>query len=732
MSPVIENCFYSIMLKKSGVIESNSMDDEFESCNVLSTCFNRDKSCFAFSTTHGFRIFVTDPPSQIVCREDEFSRTPGKVRHISIHDRSSIFVLVLDHEPNIVRFWDDQSKEFVGRCIVANETIVRIHYGNLLLVATQHKIQAYNPSNLEVLFDRDTLSNPRGIMALAPLPSLGSPSSTPNFSPCALPHLPHHLEFFSLQPSDATWRIAIPLIGHHSAILVSTAYRSGKSPLGKTFQPKEIAFETFRSAQLGWITFCPRGQRLAVSNETAMVVRIFDASSGTALMQFRRGSTAAMVSSLEFSPCGEFLTLATIGQRTVHIFSFLSYRIAHAHQEQFQQQQNSSTLQTPPASVNNSITNNTILPNQHFSHNDNNLSPPPLTLCPEITSATMNIPSLPPPTLTLDEIPTSSSIPPALFHPPSTPPLPLKSNPTPPRQLRLQPPGSPVVSSAPSLSSFTGNALTSLSVVTTAMRGALKLGLHQVLVSAHKLKTAAVGSLPEYRAHFVFRLPSIEEDKTRLLQRLTPITAAKQNMNLSQPFSTAPLTVNDAAVPPIGPQAVVTAFYYPQTQSNSQSNPSNVLNNQKYDQYGNFNQQNSPFFNLNTSSGSSSNNNHISNPTWNASISDKYNSNIHTTNFQANQANINTNNQPQSVSECLQLLRCIVFDSTGALYTTEAEDLSDEMFSGMLTREEMAPKSVDRWFSCRKRKIRRFYSIEGELHEESPQGAPSDGWELLD
>eukprot|EP00388_Colpodella_angusta_P004148 GDKJ01013965.1.p1 GENE.GDKJ01013965.1~~GDKJ01013965.1.p1 ORF type:complete len:724 (-),score=144.43 GDKJ01013965.1:47-2218(-) len=302
---------------------TSKYDDAHEWCRnvcnsrgsqVTSYSFNQDHSCLAVSTSLGFRIFSTDPLKELICRETKSSKTPGSLRHISILDRSSVFIMVRENQPNSVQFWDDQTCEFIGQSISVFEEITRIFYGNLVIVCTQFNISAFNPATCQFVTSISTLSNPNSVFALAPMPPL-DPSGR------------------------GEWLLATPLMSQSHCVLLSFSFPSTSSTNIQT--KKQMAIEAFRSDEIGGICFSGSSSRrdglfcnfmsdenneevlkMAICNARSQVVRIFNAKTGNFLQEVRRGMSSATCGYLGFSNCGKWLLLSTCEKRTVHLFHF--------------------------------------------------------------------------------------------------------------------------------------------------------------------------------------------------------------------------------------------------------------------------------------------------------------------------------------------------------------------------------------------------------------------------
>lgn len=138
---------------------------------LLHVTFNQDKGCFSAGTDKGLGIYNCDPFGEVIWRD--FDRGGG-IRIVEILFRCNIMPLVgggpePQYPRNKVIIWDDHKNrcicELTFRSLVR---AVRLCWDHVVVVLEQ-KIYVYNFSDLKVLHQIETISNPKGICEVSQL-----------------------------------------------------------------------------------------------------------------------------------------------------------------------------------------------------------------------------------------------------------------------------------------------------------------------------------------------------------------------------------------------------------------------------------------------------------------------------------------------------------------------------------------------------------------------------------
>lgn len=139
-----------------------------EETELLSVNWNQDYVCFAAGTSHGFRIYNSEPLKESFRRDLK----SGGFGIVEMLFRSNILALVgggagSQYPPNKVLVYDDRQ----GRCIGefafrSNVRGVRLKKDRIVVVL-EHKIYVYNLNDLKLLHQIETLSNLKGLCCLS-------------------------------------------------------------------------------------------------------------------------------------------------------------------------------------------------------------------------------------------------------------------------------------------------------------------------------------------------------------------------------------------------------------------------------------------------------------------------------------------------------------------------------------------------------------------------------------
>lgn len=254
---------------------SNSEIDESE-VDLLSVSWNQDYGCFAAGTNHGFRIYNCDPFKETFRRDLK----SGGFGIIEMLFRSNILALVggkgnTQYPPNKVIIWDDHQSRCIGEFSFRSDVrAVKLRRDHIVVVL-EHKIYVYNFTDLKLLHQIETLSNPRGLCCL---------SHQVNTSVLACPGLRRgqvRVEHFGLNMTK--------LINAHES-------------------------------RIACLTMTMDGLLLATASTKGTLIRIFNTMDGTRLQEVRRGVDKADIYGISLSPNVQWLAVSS-DKGTVHIFS---------------------------------------------------------------------------------------------------------------------------------------------------------------------------------------------------------------------------------------------------------------------------------------------------------------------------------------------------------------------------------------------------------------------------
>jgi WD repeat-containing protein 45 len=152
-----------------GFQPDNDHPDSESEPNLLSISWNQDFGCFSAGTSNGFCIYNTNPFKETFRRDLK----SGGFGIVEMLFRTNILALVgggsdPQYPPSKVLIWDDHQSRCIGefsfRSLVR---AVRLRNDTIVIVL-EHKVYVHNFSDLKLLHQIETLSNPHGLCCLSP------------------------------------------------------------------------------------------------------------------------------------------------------------------------------------------------------------------------------------------------------------------------------------------------------------------------------------------------------------------------------------------------------------------------------------------------------------------------------------------------------------------------------------------------------------------------------------
>lgn len=255
--------------------EPDEDGDEPLQKELLYVGFNQDQGCFACGTTSGFRIYNCDPFKMTFSRD--FNE--GGIGIVEMLFRCNILALVgggprPQFPPSKVMIWDDYQNRPIGELAFRNPVkAVRLRRDRIVAVL-EHRIYVYNFSDLKLLHQIETVSNPKGLVALCP--------------------------------------------NSRNIVLACPGVNRGHVRID-LYDIQKTTFIACHENNLSAMALNVDGTRLATSSEKGTLIRIFDTHSSQLLRELRRGADHAEIYSLAFNLTSQYVCVSS-DKGTLHIF----------------------------------------------------------------------------------------------------------------------------------------------------------------------------------------------------------------------------------------------------------------------------------------------------------------------------------------------------------------------------------------------------------------------------
>jgi WD repeat-containing protein 45 len=246
---------------------------------LLYVTFNQDESCFACGTRTGFRIYNCDPFKETFCREFVCEG----IHRVEMLFRCNVLALVGNGKnsrfaDNRVIIWDDSQNRGIGELTFKSQVRAVKLRRDKIAVVFDDKIYVYNFADLKLVDHFETTPNPTGICALCP---------------------------------------------HNTAsVLACPGLQQGHIRV-ELFDRKKSHIIAAHNGHLSCLALNHDGTIVASASEKGTIIRLFDTHTGTALREFRRGSSEARIYHIAFSHHSEFFAVSS-NKGTIHIFQIKS------------------------------------------------------------------------------------------------------------------------------------------------------------------------------------------------------------------------------------------------------------------------------------------------------------------------------------------------------------------------------------------------------------------------
>ncbi|XP_042469086.1 autophagy-related protein 18d-like [Zingiber officinale] len=256
--------------------------DDSNQSELLSVTWNQDYGCFSVGTSNGFRIYNCNTFKETFRRDLK----SGGFGIVEMFFRSNILALVgsgsnTQYPPNKVVIWDDHQSRCIGEFTYRSDVRgVKLRRDRIVIVL-EHKIYVYDFTDLKLLHQIETLSNPKGLCCLS-----------------------HH---------SSTSVLAYPGL-HRGDVRV------------EHFGLKMTKSFSAHDSQISCMTLTLDGLLLATASTKGTLIRIFNTMDGTQLQEVRRGLDRAEIYSIALSPNVQWLVVSS-DKGTIHVFS-LRVRVA--------------------------------------------------------------------------------------------------------------------------------------------------------------------------------------------------------------------------------------------------------------------------------------------------------------------------------------------------------------------------------------------------------------------
>ncbi|CAG2107421.1 unnamed protein product [Medioppia subpectinata] len=254
---------------------------------IMSLSMNEEHTLFAASMDSGVKIFNIEP--LMVRANLEEPNSMGSVAICQLLHRTNVMALVAGgsnqrYSERSVLIWDDALKKFVLELTFSSPVLAVKTRRDRIIVVERHRIHCFSfPQKCQKLFSIETRDNPLGLCEVTPYTS--------------------------------SERQLLVFPGHrkgsvHLLDLTHTEPGLSSPPINISAHQSDIACLAINKL----------GTMVATASTKGTLIRVFDTSKRTQLVELRRGADPATLYCIAFSHDSDFLVVSS-DKGTVHIFA---------------------------------------------------------------------------------------------------------------------------------------------------------------------------------------------------------------------------------------------------------------------------------------------------------------------------------------------------------------------------------------------------------------------------
>lgn len=295
---------------------STSSRKDFNSNDFINyITFNQDASCVALGLGRGYKIFNCKPTIG-KCYLFKKNESIGKIEMLY---RTSLVALVgLGEEegssPRKLKLVNTKRRSTICDLVFSTAILKVSLTTSKMVVILEEQIYIYDIYTMKLLHTIETSSNSNGLCTLSDDNCDGKGNSY-----LAYPSPPKMLASDAFLPSGSSSGNR-PQASHSNKLTVPHAPRRiGDVILFNLSTLQPISVIEAHKSPLAALALSKDGTLLATASDKGTIVRIFSVAGGAKLYQFRRGTYATKIFSLNFSTDNKYV-LATSSSGTLHVF----------------------------------------------------------------------------------------------------------------------------------------------------------------------------------------------------------------------------------------------------------------------------------------------------------------------------------------------------------------------------------------------------------------------------
>ncbi|KAL3278916.1 hypothetical protein HHI36_016434 [Cryptolaemus montrouzieri] len=253
---------------------------------ILNLKFNQDHGCFTCCMESGVRIYNVEP----LCEKTHYYiDMVGSVSQCEMIYRTNLIGIVSGGSrpkfaDNVLLIYDDSAKKFILEITFSSSIRAFRMRRDKLIVALLNKIHVFSfPTPTQKLFSMETRPNIRGLLEVSPLANCEKQVLV----------FPGH-KVGTLQVVD----------------LANTEVGCSSSPV----------YIQAHQSDLSCVALNQQGTKVATTSIKGTLIRVWDTSTRTQLVELRRGSDPAIIFSINFNQTSDYLCCSS-DKGTVHIFA---------------------------------------------------------------------------------------------------------------------------------------------------------------------------------------------------------------------------------------------------------------------------------------------------------------------------------------------------------------------------------------------------------------------------